>query len=254
MNGDIQSSIDDLLRPRVIVCAAAAYSDGTEHCLDLATARTIIRITRTNACVINTPRRLEKVPEASLLVSDLIDAFADPFHVVPFLNTSRATSSAQAQEMIECALPTLDELGAEFHRASLFKLEVLDRELRVLDDETLQCLRRLETSVRQRTIPILTPDPGVIGEAIILGCPAVRLLSGRIGQQTGILDRSAVSDAICRAQGRPVILEGGIDTAEHIYDSAGLGAVGVLMNSAFRLASDPIARATEIRKAADDAW
>src|SRR5882672_1630230 len=250
----IQKSICDLLKPRILACVAGAYSDGAEHCLDLATARAVIRVTRTNACVMNIPRRQDMIAKASLLMSDLMDSFVDPSLVVPLLNTSRATSSTQAHGMIESTLPTLSNLGAYFQRAPLLKLEILDRDLRVLDDETLECVRQLDPDVRHMTIPILSPIPDVIQEAVSLGCPAVRLLTGKISQRTGVLDHSIVSAAIASAQGRPVILEGGIDSPEDICVSARLGAAGVLMNSAFLLALNPIAQAIKVRTAADRAW
>jgi thiazole synthase len=100
----------------------------------------------------------------------------------------------------------------------------------------------------------LNPHPEAVEEAIQLGCPVVRLLSGRIGGQTGILDPAAVSATIARAKSIPIILEGGIATPAHIRESARLGAAGVLMNSVFRLSTDPITRARELREAADDAW
>lgn len=215
----------------------------------------MIQVTRTNACVLNIPFRPDMVPRAALPIVDIVDAFVDPPSLVPLLNTSRATSSMQARQMIDYGLRAFAALsGVFFRRAPLLKLEILNRDLLVLDDETLSCLRQLEADLRCRTVPILSPNPGAVAEAVKLGCPAVRLLSGRIGQRTGILHPSVVSAAIARAEGRPAILEGGIDTADHIRQSAELGAAGVLMNSAFRLAPDPVARARELRQAADSAW
>jgi len=49
-------------------------------------------------------------------------------------------------------------------------------------------------------------------------------------------------------------LEGGIDSAADIEMCASLGAEAALVNSAFPLSPDPIAKALELRQAADRAW
>lgn len=251
---EVREALADLFAPRLIVCIAGSYSDGSEHCLDVEAARQVLQLTRTNACVMQFPTSAEHIPEQALPITDLLKSFVDRGRLVPLLNTSRATHAKQALEMIDAGLESFSHLRRLFPHPPILKLEILTALLEAIDDEVLRCLDRLPFELRQRTLPILSPSAQAVARAIFLGCPAVRLLVGRIGRATGILDPAAVARAIAAAQGRPVILEGGIDTPAQIQECAQLGASAVLLNSTFRLAPDPAARARELREAADRAW
>jgi thiazole synthase ThiGH ThiG subunit len=233
------------------------YSDGTEHRLDLETAKAVITISKTNALVMNVPRQPRT---GGLPFQELLDSFFDLSRVVPLLNTSQATNAQDAMEMIERARFD-EESGGPFDRPALFKLEILVRrstsgseQLEALNDQTLLCLEQLDQETRSRTIPILSPDADDVRTAIEHHlCPAVRVLCGRIGHHTGVLKPELVSSAISAARGKPVILEGGLAETEHIRASAALGASAVLMNSVFRNSLDPIGAARRFREAADSA-
>jgi len=246
-------AVQRLLRPRLIVCISGAYADGSDHCLPVLQARQVIRITRTNAIVVHLPLDLESIPRTCLPIEELRDAF--PKSAVPLLNTSRATNALQARSMIEYGLEVFGgPFGTRFSDDPLIKLEILDQDLAVVDKEVLRCLEALPEPLRQRTLPILSPDPVSVSAAIALGCPAVRLMTGRIGRRTGILDPAAVAESVAAGHGAPVTFEGGIDLPSHVLESARLGASGVLLNSVFVLTADPVARARDLRAAADEAW
>lgn len=251
---EVREALQDLFAPRLIVCIAGSYSDGSEHCLELESARRVLQLTRTNACVMQFPVSAEHIPEQALPITDLLDAFVERRSLVPLLNTSRATHAEQALEMIDASLKAFGHLGRLFPHPPILKLEILDADLAAIDGEVLRCLEQLPPELCRRTLPILSPSAEAVSRAVALGCPAVRLLVGRIGKGTGILDPGAVAQAIAAAQGRPVVLEGGIDTPQQIQECARLGAAAVLINSTFRHATDPADRARELREAADRAW
>ncbi len=249
----ITEQVERLLRPRLIICIAGTYPDGSEHCLALPEARRVIQATRTHAIVVHLPVDLVSMPKTCIPIDDLASAFLD--EAVPLLNTSRATDARQARKMIDFGLSVFrGSLGQRFQEPPLVKLEILDQNLAVLDSEVLRCLEELPEGIRGRTLPILSPRPENVRGALELGCPGVRLLTGRIGHRTGVLDRAAVTAAVAASQGKPVTFEGGLDSPAHVHESAQLGASGVLINSAFVYAADPVARARELRRAADEAW
>jgi thiazole synthase ThiGH ThiG subunit len=105
-----------------------------------------------------------------------------------------------------------------------------------------------------RTLPILSPDPASAEQAVSMECPAIRLPTRAIDRQIGILDPERVRLVVAASCGTPVNFEGGIDSALHIQQSSELGVSPVLINSAFRLAADPVADARTLREAADKAW
>ena len=254
LNEEVSEALQDLFEPRLIVCIAGAYSDGSEHCLEAESACEVIRLTRTNACVMQLPTDIEHIPEQALPITDLLEAFVDREKLVPLLNTSRATHAEQALKMIDDSLRSFGPLRRLFPHPPLLKLEILSSDLEAVNDEVLRCLEQLPLDLRRRTLPILGPSAEAVSRTLALGCPAVRLLAGKIGRATGILDPAAVARAVAAAQGRPVIFEGGLDTPAQIEECARLGAAAVLINSTFRHASDPAARARELREAADRAW
>lgn len=253
--GETDLTLSTLLEPRLLVCMAGSYPDRSEHCLDPATARDVLRESLTRACVINIPTPESEHALRGLSVFELLDAYAEPERVVPLLNTSRAADAAQAKRMIEFSHRAFaTTLGESFVFSPLFKLEVLDRRLRVNDREVIRCLEMLAPAVRGRTLPIVSPVAGLVRRLVELGVPAVRLLSGRIGEATGIVDPKASAAAIEAAQPRPVILEGGIDTPDDVEQAARLGAAAVLINSAFVIAQDAAGHARQLRAAAYRAW
>jgi thiazole synthase ThiGH ThiG subunit len=247
--GVIERIMDNLLGPRLIACVAGAYPGNLGHALRVALARDVIRTTRTNACIAHFPR---KRPRRSISIPEFIDSFVCPESVVALVNTSRAVDSVDALNMVRVGLRFFCDPSTL--NLPLVKLEILDGDLNVVPDQMLACLRAMTREIRARTIPLLPPDAEIVACAIELGCPAVRILVGRIGKNTGILNERATSDAIIAAQGKPTILEGGLHTANDVFAAARLGATAVLVNSAFALTPDPRSKALELRKAADIAW
>ena len=215
-----------LLEPRIISCVAGAYPGERAHALDVMTARDVIRITRSRACIIHIPRSPDKVPYSCIPMADFLAIFSPSTDIVPLINTSRAASSDEAIRMIYSGLRLLEEEAA-FGYSALIKLEVLDDNLAIVADEVLKCVEALPEMLRERCIPYLPPDPRLVNAACELGCPAVRIASGQIGHRTGILNPSAVRAAVEAASGVPTILEGGLDSESDIEMSARIGAEAV---------------------------
>jgi len=215
----------------------------------------VVRASGTTACVLHVPRSQDDVPGQVLALGDLLGAYRDRSSVVPMLNTSRAASAEEAAELTQTGLAVFERaLTSLFSAPPLVKLEVLDRHLAARNDEVLRCLERLPPSEAARTVPLLDPEPGAVAAATTLGCRSVRMLAGRIGTGSGILDGDRVGRAIAAANGAPVILEGGISEAAHLVESARLGAAGVLVNSGLFCSADPIGLAVRLARAAGSAW
>ena len=210
----VDRAVRMLLEPRLLVCVAGAYPDGSSHALTVSAAKEVIRATRTNSCVIQLARHGED-PQQGIPVRDLLASFKTPERVVPMLNTSRATSGERALSMIDDGLPLFEpDMRALFPATPLVKLEVIDESLRVGNAEVLRCLAEMAPALRHRTLPILEPRVEDVETAIEAGCPAIRIVAGEIGRQNAVLAPDAVAACIAAAGPVPVILEGGIDTPE----------------------------------------
>jgi thiazole synthase ThiGH ThiG subunit len=247
------TEIEEILRPRIIVCVAGAYPGQRAHSLVLTTARDVIAITGSRACIIHVPRAPDEFPSCGIPLADFVQAFKSPLDVVPLINTSRAASAAEALRMIDSGLRFFKD-DDTFRRAPLVKLEILDRTLATVPSEVLGCLADMGPELRARTIPYVPPDPNVVTRARELGCPAIRIAAGAIGRRTGILNLDAVRTSVKAAGKVPCILEGGLDSGRDVQMCANIGAEAVLINSAFALAEDATQKARELRAAADLAW
>ncbi|HLG54722.1 MAG TPA: hypothetical protein VI485_05290 [Vicinamibacterales bacterium] len=257
---DVGTAVEALIQPRLIACVAGHYPDGSSHSLALDDARAVIRSTRTRACVFRAPSPDVVLGELDIDPQHLLDAFDEPTLVVPLLNTTGATSAVSAETLIRQGLKSLDAIAAgSFVFAPIVKLEILMENLTVDDEATIACLSLLSSQLRARTIPLISPSVRVASTVASLGCPALRIVSGRLRQQTGIMQANAIRAAIHAAAGRPVILEGGLSASADVRLAADLGASAVLVNSAFKFTRDPIEKALELRRAADvatwsDGW
>ena len=250
---EVLEEVGDIIRPRLLACVAGLYPGGREHALDLVAARDVIAITRTQACIVHIARPTEQAAVRSPSVADLLSAFTSPAKVVPLINTSRARNSHEALRMIQQGLTFLQRANI-FAREPLIKLEIMDSELNSITDEVLRCVVALPPDLRCRCIPYVAADQGSVERVCDLGCPAVRIAAGRIGQRSGIVAPQVIRAAIACARRMPVILEGGLDSAADIEMCASLGAEAALVNSAFPLSRDPRIKALELRQAADRAW
>jgi thiazole synthase ThiGH ThiG subunit len=251
--GNPLKEVADILRPRIMACVAGMYPGGRAHALDLMAARDVIAITKTRACIVHVTRTAHEGATHCLPVTELLTAFETPDEVVPLINTSRARSSDEALRMIYQGLKSLQDESI-FARDPLIKLEILDRDLNSVGSEVLRCIAALPKSLRTRCIPYVPSDHDMVSRACELGCPAVRIVAGKIGQRTGIADPESVRTAVVSAGNIPVILEGGLASREDIEMCAALGADAVLVNSAFAGSPDPRSKARELREAADRAW
>lgn len=247
------SDLQVILQPRIIACVAGAYPNDLSHALDTESALDVLRITKTRALIIHVASRMDLPPKCCIPITEVLRAFDNLDSVVPMVNTSRAATSTEAASMIRGGLGFVEGSGL-FRRPALIKLEILDRSLLCLQDEILDCIESLPAALQVRCIPFLPPNRDVAVRARELGCPAVRIMAGRIGERSGIPNLTLVSDIIGAIAPTPVILEGGIDSAQDIFDAATCGASAVLVNSAFALARDARAKASELRAAADMAW
>lgn len=255
MNENLPEALKSLLAPNIIACVAGSYIDGSEHCLELEKAQDVIKYSETNACVINLPLKISHIPKKYLLLKDLLDSFMNKKAIVPLLNTSRASNKEEATKMVNLGLNSLKEfLEDNFYHPAFVKLEILDNNLIPNNMETLNCLRSFPKELRAGTIPFLEPKVEDVKTAIQLGCPAIRLLAGRIGQQSGIINTGAITNAIIATDNIPVILEGGLRNEQDLSICSKLGATAVLMNSTFKKSNNPGALAKKLRLTANLAW
>lgn len=131
-----------------------------------------------------------------------------------------------------------DEAVARARRAveitgeRILKLEVLTHDLRHSCDEALvEAVWQL--TAWDPSLMILPLHSSHLDTALTLvdmGCPVLRVMGSPIGSMAGILDPAAV-EHICERTGVPVVLDGGIDSADTAEKAFSMGVRGVLVNS-----------------------
>lgn len=251
----IDAGIRSLLLPRLIACVSGHYPDGSSHTLTREAACNVIRMTQTRACVFRTPAGAHSLPREYIDLQALLGAFKDIRLIVPIVNTTGATNPEEGRALVENGILILEaQVTASFAFPLLVKLEILTPALTADNRATLECLALLPSVVRTRTIPLVGPEADVVSHIVAFGCPAIRVVYGRLRHPTAQIQEKAIRNAIRAAGGSPVILEGGISSASDVYQAAALGASAVLVNSAFKRARDPSRKAMELRRAADEAW
>ena len=245
--------IEILLKSRFIACVACLFHGRKGDCLTLNTALQVIREGRTNCLVYHLPIEHSAIQDTaeSWAFMDLVNAISDIDDYVFLSNTSRATTAKEALAMADVSLKTfhLIKKHPKNQDKPIIKLEVLDEDLNSIDDEVLQATSVL-INKGVEVIPLLSPNESSIAACINLGVPAIRLLIGRIESMSGILNKEQLSEIVKRIS-VPVFFEGGLRNANDVKEAIQLGAHGVLLNTAIRKSTDPIALVKDVREVID---
>lgn len=257
MEKSISESLEYALEPKIISCMAGAWPTGDSYCLPLDTAAAIMRETRCRvvvATIQNVQKSLAAVSgprQRRWGIAELTDKLALSIEdLVFFLNTALCSNQRDVDAMVDI----FSQLGnlSPFcnYRARFLKLEILDDRNHPQDEETCKALRDFPIEVRSSCLPFLSGDLRWLEAAIDLGCPGIRIWCSEIGQGRGISDLAKLEKAVAGSS-VPLILEGGLGTAEDVLQALDLGFDAVLLNSAFRYASDPVLLAGQIRESVD---
>jgi thiazole synthase len=175
---------------------------------------------------------------ASLMLADLADEV--PLEKYNWIGTTSFARSA------ESALRTVDILR-ETCGINVIKLDVRTSDNRPDNRQTIEVAQKLRAD-GIAVLPFIMPD---VRDALALeeaGCAAIRLMASPVGSCRGIPDPAALRKVIesCHV---PIIIEGGLGTAQHVARAMELGATAVLVNSALIKARHPLLMATAMRYA-----
>jgi thiazole synthase ThiGH ThiG subunit len=244
--------IEILFKSRFIACVACLFPGRKGDCMPINTALQVIRESRTNCLVYHIPTESSAIHDIAgdWGFMDLVNAISDIDEYVFLSNTSRAATAEEALAMADVSLKTFHLIKHPKNQDKpIIKLEVLDNNLNSIDDEVLKATGILIKKGAD-VIPLLSPNEDSIAAAIGMGVPAIRLLVGRIESMSGILNKEQISEIVKKIS-VPVIFEGGLRNVEDVKEAIRLGAHGVLLNTAIRKSTDPVALVKEVRKVLD---
>nr|AXL05638.1 thiamine biosynthesis protein ThiG [uncultured bacterium] len=175
---------------------------------------------------------------ASLLLSDL-DAVL-PLDRFAWIGT---TSFARSKESaLRTAEILRDSLGI-----SILKLDVRGENNVPDNRQTVEAAHELRAKGWE-LMPFILPDLETARQLEEAGCAALRVMAAPVASGRGIIDPSAIR-AVIEQSRVPVIVEGGLGTAQHVALAMELGADATLVNTALVLARDPLKMAAAMRQA-----
>jgi thiazole synthase len=242
-----------IIESRLIACVASCHHDKKPSCLDLSSAVEVIKESKTCALVYNVPTD----PASNDELDNIRWSFIDLINSLPIndyfilSNTSRAENAKQAIEMALSGRDMFKSLPhSELQREPIIKLEVLDRKLQSDNEAVLNATRILVSDHELIVLPLISPDLITLNSFYDLGIPLVRVLTGKIGEMSGLIDKNKL-DSLAKSSKIPLFFEGGIGTPADVTEALNLGASGVLMNAAFQQSKNPIELAKAVRKAID---
>lgn len=244
--------IEILLNSRFIACVACLYPGRKGDCMPINTSLQVIRESRTNCLVYHMPTESSSIQDVAgnWGFMDLVNAISDINEYVFLSNTSRAATAEEAVAMAEVSLKTFHLIKHPKNQdRPIIKLEVLDNNLNSIDDEVLKATDILINKGFE-VIPLLSPNEASIASVIGMKVPAIRLHVGRIESMSGILNKEHLSEIVKQIP-VPVIFEGGLRNVEDVKEAIRLGAHGVLLNTAIRKSTDPVALVKDVREVLD---
>ena len=245
-------SIEILFKSRFIACVACSFPGRKGDCMPINDAIQVIRESRTNCLVYHIPTEYSAIQNIAgdWGFMDLVNAISNIDEYVFLSNTSRAATAEEALAMAEVSLKTFHLIKHPKNQdRPIIKLEVLDNNLNSIDDEVLKATDIL-TNKGFEVIPLLSPNKDSIAAVIGMGVSAIRLLVGQIESMSGILNKKQLSEIVKKIP-IPVIFEGGLRNVEDVKEAIQLGAHGVLLNTAIRKSTDPVALVKDVRKVLD---
>lgn len=247
------SALRSALSPGIIACVAGAWKPDLKYCLPVTTAARVIEESGSHVLVLHTPilKNIEKIQSNNLNFFELLGEIKFSINRFSlFINTSFCQTREDVDQMIEI-LFNLRDVEPYSRAASIFlKLEILDDNLRPKDEETCAILDKYPLKVRKLIVPYLSGNIDTFKFAVSRGCPAIRIWNSDIGHRAGIIDEPRLTRVVALSE-VPLILEGGLATPKHVQAALQLGFKATLLNSAFRLSTDPVKLAKDIRRAID---
>lgn len=247
--------VQNILESKIIACVASLHPGQTGKCLDLLTAINVIRVSGTGALVYHAPSKgiePDDFKEYEWTFADMLRSVKNLERYDILANTSRAAS---AKEAIDAARAGEElfysvRLICKHQTRPIIKLEVLNDKLNSVNSEVIIATKELIINDRFTVVPLLSPNIDDITACAKIGAPLVRVQSGNIGKRSGVIHTPDLQSIIAHSP-IPIILEGGIDTIYDAKQAYGLGAAGILLNSAFRFSPNPTELALQLRKVAD---
>jgi thiazole synthase len=174
----------------------------------------------------------------SILLTDL-DAALDLDRFVWIGTTSFARGKADA---LLTARTLRTSLGID-----ILKLDVRPADNKPHNGQTVEAAQEL-LDEGFAVLPFILPDAQVAKELEAIGCSALRVMAAPVASGLGITDWDAIAEVI-EAVDIPVIVEGGIGSAEHVVQAMAMGATAVLVNTAVAKAPSPARMARAMRHA-----
>lgn len=232
-------------RGRLLHC----FGSGAGDALSAETAAALIVASHTEFLTVYThdiarrPTDLLDMPlgYAGLVVRDVADRI-DVRQFEILVNTNQALSTAEAIDRAQW--------GADVSGSRRIKLEVLNRGLTQPDNACVADAASTLLALGFEVLPLIIADVVVAKELESAGCSCIRVLLSDIGSERGLEAPSAFA-SVCEALRIPVIAEGGIGSAEHLFAAMALGAQGALVNKALFTVRDPISLVATLRRVCD---
>lgn len=199
------------------------------HQVNLQTILNMLSASKTNVLPVNT-NSLSHTNGRDGLIIGFGDVRFDQFALVYNVNQLIIMLNINHQSTARAAVDkTL--LAANLTGESIIKLEVLNDDL--VTSNNAQLIKAVEQLNKLNNnliiMPLLSSNLDDAKRLIDLGCPLLRVMGSSIGSGSGILDTHQFKQ-ICKL-GIPVVLDGGVASADDFILAVKLGAQGCLVNS-----------------------
>jgi thiazole synthase len=176
---------------------------------------------------------------SSLLLMDLDNEL--PLDRFTWIGT---TSFARSKERaVRTARIIRESLGID-----ILKLDVRGDDNMPDNAQTIEAARELRATGME-LMPFILPDLRTAAALEELGCAALRVMASPVASGRGIPEPDLIR-AVIDQSGIPVIVEGGLGSANHVALAMELGAAAALVNTALVRAQSPLKMATAMRQAA----
>ena len=209
------------------------------HKVDKDTAIQMLKASETNVIPINTHLLSESKNKNDLQIgfsgvklSDLeTEIDLNKYNLMLNINHQKSAQEAFNKTLWAYAITSI----------KLIKLEVLNDDLSTSNDaELIKSVIMLKKELPELIImPLLSNNYSIAKQLVDLGCPLLRVMGSAIGSGEGIKDVEEFEKICCL--NAPVVLDGGVSTAQDYHLAKKLGATGCLINSALFIKDrDPV--------------
>jgi len=245
--------IKPIIESKIITCTACLHPNLKGTCLDLTTTVKVIIGSKTRSLVYHVPLDNKSLEDLNCYNWSFIDLLENLPNRDYFLlsNTSRSKNTEDAIERALAGAAVFNGLPHSFHQKNpIIKLEVLNDSLKSDDEDVIAALDTLIKKYKFVVFPLISPNVNSLEICIELGAPLIRILSGKIGSMSGLLNKNYLRQ-LAKKSTVPLFFEGGIGTPTHVKEALNLGASGVLINTAFQRSINPVQLAKDVRSTID---